>query len=93
MVLQDRIRVSQRRPVPLADIEEQKHKRGIRERARRHVRRGRRLVYRQLRLDGWSVTYMRVQLIWREDRLQSTLPCRADSKSGTGGLAWAASMS
>ena len=60
VVLQDRFRVSQRRacllagqhrntqrrPVPLADIEEQKLKRRISELARRHVRWGRRLVYR-----------------------------------------------
>jgi hypothetical protein len=58
-VLQDRFRVSQRcacrlagqhrntqrRPVPLIDIEEQKLKQWIRELARRHVRWGRRLVY------------------------------------------------
>lgn len=43
---------TQRRPVPVADIEEQKLRRRIRELARRHVRWGRRLVYLRLRLEG-----------------------------------------
>ena len=87
MVLKDRLRVSerracrlagqnrntQRRPVPLADIEEQKLRRRIRELARRHMRWGRRLVYRRLRLDGWSVNHKRVQRIWREEGLQRPL--------------------
>jgi putative transposase len=88
VVLQDRFRVSQRRacrlagqnrntqrrPVPLADIEEQKLRRRIRELARRHVRWGRRLVYRRLRLDGWSVNHKRVQRIWQEEGLLRPLP-------------------
>ena len=66
VVLQDRFRVSQRRAcrltgqhrntqrrtVPLAGIEEQKLRSRIRELARRHVRWGRRLDYRRLRLDA-----------------------------------------
>ena len=90
MVLQDRFRVSQRRacrltgqhrntqrgPVPLADIEEQKLKRRIRELARRHVHWGRRLVYRRLRVDGWSVNHKRVQRIWRGKGLQRPLPLK-----------------
>jgi putative transposase len=65
VVLQDRFRVcqrracrlagqnhtTQRRPVPVVDIEEQKLRRRIRELARRHVRWGRRLVYRRLRIE------------------------------------------
>ena len=71
MVLQDRFRVSQRRacrlagqnrnsqrrPLPVVDIEEQKLRQRIRALAQRHVRWGRRLVYRRLRLDGWSVNH------------------------------------
>lgn len=90
MVLQDRFRVSQRhacrlagqnrnthrRPVPLADIEEQKLRSRIRELARSHVRWGRRLVYRRLRVEGWEVNHKRVQRIWREEGLQRPLPCK-----------------
>ena len=71
MVLQDRFRVSQRRdcwlagqnrntqrqPVPVTDIEEQRLRRRIRELARRHVRWARRLVYRRLRLEGWTLNH------------------------------------
>jgi hypothetical protein len=60
--------------VPVADIEEQKLRRRIRELARRHVRWGRRLVYRRLRLEGWSVNHKRVHCIWREEQLQRPLP-------------------
>ena len=98
VVLQDRFRVSQRRacrlagqhrntqrrPVPLADIEEQKLKWRIRELARRHVRWGRRLVYRLLRLDGWNVNHKRVQRIWREEGLQRPLS-RKRKRSRTAG--------
>ena len=69
-------RTTQRRPVPVATIEEQKLRRRIRELARRHVRWGRRLVYRRLRLDGWNVNHKRVQRIWRQEGLQRPLPRR-----------------
>ena len=99
MVLHDRFRVSQRRacrltgqhrntqrrPVPPADIEEQKLKRRILELARRHVRWGRRLVYRRLRLDGWSVNHKRVHRIWREDGLQRPLPRKRKRSRPAGG--------
>ena len=99
VVLQDRFRVSQRRacrltgqhrntqrrPVPLADIEEQKLRSRIRELARRHVRWGRRLVYRRLRLDGWSINHKRVQRIWRKEGLQRPLSRRRKRSRPTGG--------
>ena len=67
-------RSTQRRPVPVADIEEHKLRQRIRELARRHIRWGRRLVYRRLRIEGWSVNHKRVQRIWREEGLQRPLP-------------------
>ena len=100
VVLQDLFRVSQRNacrltgqhrntqrhPVPLAGIEEQKLlRRRIRELARRHVRWVRRLVYRRLRLDGWSVNHKRVQRIWREEGLQRPLPRRRKRSRPAGG--------
>jgi len=88
VILQDRFRASQRRacrlagqnrstqrrPVPVADIEEHKLRQRIRELARRHIRWGRRLVYGRLRIEGWSVNHKRVQRIWREEGLQRPLP-------------------
>ena len=62
--------------MPVAAIEEQKLRRRIRELAQRHVRWGRRLVYRRLRLEGWSVNHKRVQRIWREEGIQRPLPRR-----------------
>ena len=90
MVLHGRFRVSQRRacrlagqsrntqrrPMPVAAIEEQKLRRRIRELARRHVRWVLRRVHRRLRLDGWSVNHKGVQRIWREEGLQRPLPRR-----------------
>ena len=69
-------RTTQRRPVPVAEIEEQKLRQRIRELARRHVRWGRRLVYRRLRIEGWSVNHKRVQRIWREEGLQRATQSR-----------------
>ena len=60
--------------MPLEDIEEQKLRSRIRELARSHVRWGRRLAYRRLRLEGWTVNHKRVQRIWREEGLQRPQP-------------------
>ena len=60
--------------MPVAGIEEHKLRQRIRELARRHIRWGRRLVYRRLRIEGWSVNHKRVQRIWREEGLQRPLP-------------------
>ena len=66
-------------------IEEQKLRRRIRELAQRHVRWGRRLVYRRLRLEGWTVNHKRVQRIWREEGLQRPLPRRRKRSRSSGG--------
>ena len=66
-------------------IDEQKLRRRIRELARRHVRWGRRLVYRRLRLEGWTVNHKRLQRIWREEGLQRSLPCRCKRSRPPGG--------
>ena len=99
MVLQDRFRVSQRRACRLAGqnrntqrhhvtlpaIEEQKLRQRIRELVRRHVRWGRRLVYRRLRLDGWSVNHKRGQWTKREEGLQRPLPYKRKRSWPAGG--------
>jgi deoxyribodipyrimidine photolyase len=53
--------------------------------ALRHGRWGRRLVYRRLCLDGWSINHKRVQRIWREEGLQRPLPRRRKRSRPTGG--------
>lgn len=68
--LAGRNRNTQRRPVPVLVIEEEKLRQRIRTLARQYVRRGRRLMYRGLRLEGWSVNQKRVQRIGREEGLQ-----------------------
>ena len=78
-------RNTQRRPVPVTAIDEQKLRRRIRELARRHVRWGRRLVYRRLRLEGLTVNHKRVQRIWREEGLQRPLPRRRKRSRPPGG--------
>ena len=88
VVLQDQLRVPQRRafrlvgqnhytkrrPVPLAGLWEQKRRSQIRELARSHVRWCRRLAYRRLWLEGWTVNHLKKQRIWREEGLQRPLP-------------------
>jgi transposase InsO family protein len=78
-------RNTQRRPVPVTAIDEQKLRRRNRELARRHVCWGRRLAYRRLRLEGWTVNHKRVQRIWREEGLQRPLPRRRKRSRPPGG--------
>jgi hypothetical protein len=56
-------RNTQRQTMPMAAIEEQKLCRRIGEMTSRHVRWDRRLVYRQLRLEGWSDDQKRLQRV------------------------------
>jgi len=46
-----------------------------------HIRWGRRMAYRLLRRDGWSVNHKRVQRLWREEGLQH--PHSQIAKAGT----------
>ena len=78
-------RNTQHRPVAVAAIGEQKLRWRIRELARRHVHRGRRLVYQRLRLEGWSINHKRVQRIWREEGLQRPLQRRRKRSRPPGG--------
>jgi len=39
-----------------------------------HIRWGRRMAYRLLRREGWSVNHKRVQRLWREEGLQRPTP-------------------
>jgi putative transposase len=71
--------------VAVADIEEHKLRQRIQELARRHVRWGRRLVYRRLRIEGWSVNHKRVQRLWREEGLQRPLPRKQKQSRPTDG--------
>ena len=54
----------------MTGIDEHKLRRRIRDLYRRHVRWGRRLVYRELRLETWTVNYKSVHLIWRAEGAQ-----------------------
>ena len=87
-VLQDRYRASerficrvvgqhrstQRHPVKIVSIEEGKLRNRLREIAAEHIRWGRRMAYRLLRREGWTVNHKRVQRIWREEGLQRPTP-------------------
>jgi putative transposase len=63
-------RSTQRHGGKVVDIEETKLRHRLREIAAEHIRRGRRMAYRLLRREGWTVNHKRVQRIWREEGLQ-----------------------
>ena len=67
--------------MPVADIEEQKLRSRIRELARSHVRWGRRLAYRRLRLEGWTVNHKRVQRIWAGGRATAAPAAQAEAEA------------
>jgi transposase InsO family protein len=48
------------------DLEEVKLRHRLREIADEHIRWGRRMAFRLLRREGWSVNHKRVQRLWRE---------------------------
>ena len=88
MVLQERYRASerficrvvgqhrstQRHPVKVVDLEETKLRHRLRDIAAEHIRWGRRMAYRLLRREGWTVNHKRVQRLWREEDLQRPTP-------------------
>ena len=63
-------RSTQRHPAKVVSIEEVKLRHRLREIAAEHIRWGRRMAYRLLRREGWSVNHKRVQRLWREEGLQ-----------------------
>jgi putative transposase len=62
-------RSTQRRSAKVVSIEEGKLRHRLREIAAEHIRWGRRMAYRLLRREGWSVNHKRVQRLWREEGL------------------------
>ena len=67
-------RSTQRQPAKVVSIEEAKLRRRLREIAAEHIRWGRRMAYRLLRREGWTVNHKRVQRLWREEGLQRPTP-------------------
>jgi hypothetical protein len=69
-------RSTQRHAGKVVDIEEAKLRHRLREIAAEHIRWGRRMAYRLLRREGWTVNHKRVQRLWREESLQRPTPRR-----------------
>ena len=67
-------RSTQRHVGKVDDIEVAKLRRRLREIAAEHIRWGRRMAYRLLRREGWTVNHKRVQRLWREEGLQRPTP-------------------
>ena len=67
-------RSTQRHPAKVVSIEEGKLRHRLREIAAEHIRWGRRMAYRLLRREGWSVNHKRVQRLWRDEGLQRSTP-------------------
>ena len=67
-------RSTQRHPGKVVSIEEAKLRQRLREIAADHIRWGRRMAYRLLRRECWTVNHKRVQRLWREKGLQRPTP-------------------
>ena len=67
-------RSTQRHGGKVTGIEEAKLRRRLREIAVEHIRWGRRMTYRLLRREGWTVNHKRVHRLWREEGLQRPTP-------------------
>jgi len=73
-------RSTQRYSGKAIDLEEAKLRHRLREIAADHIRWGRRMAYRLLRREGWTVNNKRVRRLWREEGLQRPTPRK---RSGT----------
>jgi putative transposase len=67
-------RSTQRHPTKVVPIEEGRLRHRLREIAAEHIRWGRRMAYRLLKREGWTVNHKRVQRLWREEGLQRPTP-------------------
>ena len=67
-------RSTQRHPGKVVSIEEGKLRCRLREIAAEYIRWGRRMAYRLLSREGWTVNHKRVQRLWREEGLQRPPP-------------------
>jgi putative transposase len=67
-------RSTQRHRGKVIDIGEAKLMCRLREIAGEHVRWGRRMAYRLLLREGWTVNHKRVHWLWRKESLQSPTP-------------------
>ncbi len=67
-------RSTQRHGSKVVDLEEAKLRNRLRDIAAEHIRWGRRMAYRLLRREGWTVNHKRVQRLWREEGLQRPTP-------------------
>ncbi len=63
-------RSTQRHGGKAVAIEEAQLHRRLREIAAKYIRWGRRIAYRLLRREGWTVNHKRVHRLWREEGLQ-----------------------
>jgi putative transposase len=67
-------RRTQRQGGKVIDLEETKLRRRLREIAADHIRWGRRMAYRLLQREGWTVNHKRLQRLWLEEGLQWSTP-------------------
>ncbi|NDC38585.1 MAG: IS3 family transposase, partial [Proteobacteria bacterium] len=67
-------RSTQRQPTKLVSIEEAKLRHRLQEIASEHIRWGRRMAYRLLRREGWTMNHNRAQRLWREESLKRPTP-------------------
>ena len=81
-------RSSQRHPGKDVPIEEAMRRHHLREIAAEPIRWGRRMAYRLLRREGWSVNRKRVQRLWRKEGLQRPNPRKRKRARPADGSVW-----